>query len=833
VPSNDSPSFVKPLVVAIFFLSGAVGLLYEVLWTRQLALIFGVSTYAVAAVLATYMGGLALGSYWLGRWSDRIRNPLVTYAVLEIGIGLYALIVPTLFTWLRVPYVFLYGLELPAALLVIARVVLAAAVLLPPTTLMGGTFPILTRFWVSRADGVGLGAGLLYFVNTAGAICGCLFAGFYALEHFGVRGTSHLGVAVNMAVGVIALLLAARVRTPEPTAAAKAPRESAASTWHALQAPVWLVLVCVGLSGFTSLAYEVLWTRALLRILYNSTYAFTTMLSTFLAGIAAGSMLYVALLRRIRSETLLLAVLQVLVGLGFVVSAMLFANLQDLSVTIRGTEQVASFSQSVRMMFLNSALILFAPTIFLGATFPLATALCARGMRDLGHAIGRAYAVNTLGAILGSIGCGFVLIPLLGMQGTLTALILLNGASAVVLALAMGGSRVRRVGVGAAMAAMTLVGVALIPSDIFRKTFVRAPETLAYYAEGATDTVGVVEIFGQRFIRYEDMRGTAGTLSLRYNYFFGHFPMLLHPGTPRRVLHICFGVGNSLSAVIRHDELERVDNVELSPHVVEAAPFFWTNNNVIESPKVRTIIDDGRNYIMATRETYDVIALEPPETFTAGVINLYTREFYQDAFERLAPDGIMMQWIPTGEAPLDDERTLFRAFSDVFPHVTVWKQINSGCMLLIGMKQPLTIDYQRLIARMKAPAIARDMELIGIQDADHLLSYLIFDEAGVAEFVRDVEPVTDDHTVLDFTIPRSLGSGFGLGTWNTKAVADGRNPWSEAFARERYYLDHRRPVVPLLRNLGSDSPEAVGLRIAERAKIVLPQGGVVREAFRR
>jgi spermidine synthase len=557
------------------------------------------------------------------------------------------------------------------------------------------------------------------------------------------------------------------------------------------------------------------------------------MLSTFLAGIAVGSMLYVGLLRRLRNETLLLAVLQVLVGVGFAVSGMLFANLQALSIALRGSEHVASFSQSVRMMFLNSALILFVPTLFLGATFPLATALCARGLRELGHAIGRAYAVNTLGAILGSVGCGFVMIPLLGMQGTLTALILVNGASAIALALADGRSMTSRLVTSGVFAVAVVAAVVAIPPDIFRRTFVFGAEKLAFYAEGATDTVGVVDVYDQRFIRYEDMRGTAGTLSFRYNYYFGHFPMLLHPGTPRRVLHICFGVGNSLSAVIRHDELERVDNVELSPHVVEAAPYFWTNSDVIESPKVRTIIDDGRNYIMATKETYDVIAMEPPETFTAGVINLYTREFYQDALARLAPDGIMMQWIPTGEAPLDDERTLFRAFSDVFPHVTVWKQINSGCMLLIGTKQPLTIDYQRLIARMHAPAIARDLELVGIQDADHLLSFLIFDEPGVAEFVRGVEPVTDDRTVLDFTIPRGLGSGFGLGTFNTKATVDGRNPWSEAFERERWYLDHRRSAVPLLRNLGAETPEAIQARIEERTQIKLPHGGVPHAQWQR
>jgi len=194
----------------------------------------------------------------------------------------------------------------------------------------------------------------------------------------------------------------------------------------------------------------------------------------------------------------------------------------------------------------------------------------------------------------------------------------------------------------------------------------------------------------------------------------------------------------------------------------------------------------------------------------------------------------MMQWIPTGEASLDEERMLFRAFAEVFPHTTAWQQLSSGCILLIGSKVPLVIDYQRLVARMRQPLIARDLELIGIQDADHLLSFFVFDEQAFADFVRGVLPVTDDRTLLDFTIPRSLGSGFGLGTWNTKATTEeGRNPWHEAFAREKFYRDSRRSAAPMLTNLGSDSREAIAARIAQRSTTVLPQGVVHRAQWKR
>ncbi len=816
-----SERFTRPLLLPVFFVSGAAGLVYQVLWTRQLSLLFGVTTYAVATVLATFMGGLGLGSYVLGRWVDRRTNALAWYALLELGIGVYALLVTPLFGALTGPYVTLRQSVSSYATLAVLRALLAALVLLPPTTLMGGTFPALARFWVRATGEIGRGAGLLYFVNTSGAIGGCLLTGFVLLEHLGLRGTTLAAAALSVGSALVAAALA----RSQPSASPTAPDPDAGSA-PATAAPrrrvAALVLLSVALSGFVSLAHEVLWARALLRYVYNSTYAFTTMLATFLAGIALGSALYAIWLHRVRRPLLLLGILQAAVGLGFLGSSLVFPELPGIAAALRGVVVVASFTDALWTMVVNASLVLFAPTVFLGASFPLAMSLAAERLATLGSSIGRVYAVNTFGAILGSLATGFVLIPFLGMQGTLSILIALS--------VAMGGALVAaalpwpsaRLAAAAATAVLLASAFWLTRDDVFRRTFLNPGMDLVYYEEGATDTVAVAEKAGQRIIVYEDRRGTAGTMSFRVNYFFGHLPILLHPGAPRRVLHICFGVGNSLSAVAAHDDVERIDSVELSPHVVNAAPYFWTNDGVIDHPKVRTIIDDGRNYVMASLEEYDVIALEPPETFTAGVINLYTREFYEDALARLAPDGVMMQWIPIGEAPVEQEKMLFRAFSDVFPHVTAWRQIDSGCMLLIGTRLPLTIDYQRLQKRMSAPRIRRDMDLIGIRDADHLLSFLVFDEEAFAAFVRDAAPVTDDRTVLDFTIPRSLGSGFGLGSFNTRAEVGGRNPFAEAMTRVQYYWRQRRSVAPLLRNLGGEPRATVAARIAARAGTPIP-----------
>jgi spermidine synthase len=800
-------------IVAVFFFSGAAGLIYEIVWTRSLSLIFGVTTYAVATVLATFMGGLALGSYLFGSWADRERrSPLFAYALLEAGVGIYALCIPAIFTALRPMYVGLTRLELPFPLLTLGRAALAAAVLLVPTTLMGGTFPLLVRFFVRSRSEVGRAAGILYFINTAGALVGCLAAGFYFIEHLGLAGTTRIAAGTSLAAAAAAALLA-RAR-PRGVESSRDARDSIGASDHLLDSvPVRVVLVAIAVSGFTSLAYEVLWSRALLRYVINSTYAFTTMLATFLAGIAFGSAVHAAFLRARRRPLLILAALQAGVALGFALSARLFASLPKITAAALGSEIVGSFRASVATMFISSVAILFVPAVFLGASVPLATEICTRSLARLGVTVGRVYAVNTVGAILGTLATGFLFIPAVGMQATLSAIMATNLVLAFVLLAANADLRTRVVS-GAAVCGLWLATLVAVPSDLFRRTFADDPtQEIVFYHEGATDTVAVVARTGQRTIMYEDRRGTAGTYSYAWNFLLGHLPMLLHPGEPRLVLHICFGVGNSLSAVAAHESVERVDNVELSPHVLLAASYFWTNNDVLSNPKVRTIIDDGRNFVMASREQYDVIVLEPPETFTAGIINLYTREFYRDAAARLAPDGVMLQWVPHAEAPLDEERMLFRAFFDVFPHATAWRLLEGGPTLFIGTKQPLRIDYQRLREKMQRERVRQDLELIGIGGVDHFLALFLFDADAFGEFARGAEPVTDDRTVLDFTMPRYIGTGFGLGTFHPRARENGNPPLAAVMERTHWYFEHRSSVLPLLTNLGGEDPAAVKARI--------------------
>jgi spermidine synthase len=814
----------QAVVLGIFFLSGASALVYEVVWMRELALVFGVTTFAVTTVLATFMGGLALGSYSFGRRADHLSRLLAVYALLEVGIGLYALCVPFLIDGLRFPYILLHRLDLPYSVVAMVRALLAALVLLPPTFLMGGTFPVLARLFVLLRRDVGSATALLYFFNTAGALVGCALAGFVLIEHLGLNGTTRLAAATNLALA-LAVIAIARVVGGSDGDRAPAAEPSGRELARVSPSAARIAFVCIGLSGFASLAYEVLWTRALLRYVHNSTYAFTIMLTTFLAGIAIGSWLYALLPGRRRRPVLLFAALQLGVGLGFVISSLLFVDLSALSAQIMGDARVQSFGQSLTAMFVRASLILLGPAILLGASLPLATEICARSYDTVAHTIGRVYAVNTLGSILGSVFAAFVLIPLLGMQGTLTLLIALNLAMAGTLAAAGLEARGARLAAGAASATLLVGLLLLLPSDLFRRTFAAPGQELVFYQEGATDTVGVVQMGDMRVIAYEDRRGTASTTTYPMNYLLGHIPVLLHPGEPSKGLHICFGVGNSLSAMAVHESIERIDSVELSPQAIDAAPYFWTNDDVLSNPVVRTIVDDGRNFVLTSDEIYDVIELEPPEIFTAGVINLYTRDFYQDLAERLAPDGILVQWVPIGEAALDEERMLLRAFYEVFPHATAWQELyEDGPLLLVASKRPLRIDYRRLGEKMRRDRVRQDLELIGVPDPVTLLSMFVFDSAAFASFVEGVEPVTDDRTVLDFSMPRYLGSGFGLGSFNLEVAEDGEFPLQMGFERGRYYYEQRVSPVPSLTNLGTEDPRSLAQRIHAKRRPRWQQG---------
>jgi spermidine synthase len=803
------------LVLALFLASGAAGLVYEVVWMRLLALTLSVTVYAVTTVLCAFMAGLALGAAVGGRIAPRVRRPLVAYGVAELGIGAVGLATPSILFNLAPAYVWIHdtlgGSQLAFTA---ARFVLAFAVLLVPCTLMGATLPLLGRATIARPEAIGRGAGALYAVNTLGAVVGVVAAGFVLLPWLGLWATSAVAAALNVAVGVTALALAwqeteqvdagpARTRAPLP--------------WS-----LRLVCLAFALSGFTALGYEVLWTRALEQFTHNSTYAYSAMLATFLLGLALGSALAGRAADRLRRPLLAFAVLQALIAISVLGGLVLYARFDRLvPATVAALGGIASWHRVIVLIFGEAAAVLFVTTLLFGATFPVVVRVVVERVAMVGERIAVAYVANTVGSIAGAVVVGFVLLPALGMRGAFVALMLTNLAVSVAVALGTAGRA--RVAVLGTAGVTALAALLIVPHGLFEQSYVRRFGKLLFYREEVTDTVMVTEdVRGGRMIRFGDGRGTAGTMSVRDDRMYAHIPLVLHPA-PRRVLNICFGVGNSLSAVLAHP-VERVDAVELSPGVVDAAPFFRsTNHDPLADPRAHLTIADGRNFLLASHESYDVIRLDPPELHTAGVVNLYTREFYELARAHLRPGGIFSIWVNIVMTPEADLRLVVRTLASVFPHVSVWRGPLRYSWVINGSDSPLGPDLSTILRHYDDPRVRADLAAIGAPDPFAFLAHFVLAHEGTIRFAGTGPLVTDDHTRLDFSVPRSIDANYGFSNANSANwLVDLMGPEVGAdgglrlFFRKIRQLDaHQEPVLPHLTNV-----EAAGLSLAEvRARL--------------
>lgn len=808
----------RSLLLLFFFFSGAAALAYEVVWIRLLSLTLSITVYALTTVLCAFMTGLAIGSAISARLADRVERPMLGFGAIEIGIALCGVTAPFVLTDLLPPlYVWLHdafagqGFAFGGG-----RFLLAFFAMLLPTTLMGLTLPLLSRAVIDRQGDVGLGAGSLYAANTLGAVVGCVLAGFVLIPELGLRGTSNAAAVANVAIGCAALALGWSHRVEVESA--RAPSANAAASTSPLLA---IAVVAYAISGFTAMGYEILWTRALEHYTHNSTYAYTAMLATFLVGLGFGSALVARRSDRFEKSTLVPGVLQVAIGISVVLSLSVYRNFESwIPAIAEGGGGLTSFPRAVALIFSEAASTMLVTTLLLGAMFPVISRLAVDSLASVGRRIGIVYLLNTIGSILGSVLVGFLLLPQLGLRGAFLSLAAINLMLGAFLAL-----RASRAAPGfavAAAAAATLgVAFVVLPPQFFEGQFRERFNELRFFREEITDTVMVTEApDGSRMIRYSDGRGTAGTATVDGDRMYGHLPLLLHPH-PLRVLQIAFGVGNSLSSVLQHP-VEHVDCVELSPGVIEAAPWFAsTNRNSIEDPRVALFVEDGRNFLLTSRDEYDVIRLDPPELHTRGVVNLYTREFYELARNHLAPGGIFSIWVNIVMTPEDDMRTLTRTLMDVFPYVTVWHDPGKFSWILNGSMTPRPPDLALLEEKFADAAVRADLESIHIKTPYQLLAHFVFSEEGAAAFAGEGPLVVDDRTLLDFSVPRSKDSAFGIANYNTNnwLVKLTEEDASDSVVLRKFFekatlmARHKQPVLPQLAHREGHTDAELTVRI--------------------
>ena len=718
------------LLMVSVFLSGAAGLAYQIVWLRKLSLHMGATSYALSAVLAAFMGGMALGSRLLGPLADRPgARPARIYALLQLGILAGAPVAYFLPGLLDAPLSAAYRAMGPGLGINVLRFLGALLSLAGPTALMGATLPVLTR-GLAPSSGVEAGLARVYSVNTAGAVAGTLAAGFLMVPALGLRSTMVAAMAASLAAGLVALT--ARLSRPadEPSSS---PAPKAARRQRDPRP-----LVAGAIVGFLMLAAEVIWASSLVSGIFNNTYAVSTMLAAVLLGIAAGSWLAGRL--RVSPGTLALvclAVLSVWVPLtGLYIRRWLGAFAQ------LGAGSLAGLTLA---RYLPAFLVLLPATLASGALFPSLSALYSADPRTAGGGVGRFAAANTAGAVGGSVLASFLLMPVLGRRFSYLALGVLALAGLVLLL------RRRRMVIVLPLLAAA-VGLTLAGDG-----FSRPGSRILLSRDTPEGRVIVTENRDAPSSLRLDIRGSQATTTTPEgclkNRLMAYFPMLLHPD-PESVNVICFGTGITVGTVTLFDSVEQVDCVEINPTVVEAARFFRPyNHDALADPRVRVIVEDGRNHLMATSRSYDVITMEPMHPALAGVVSLYTADFYALCRKRLRPGGLMAQWLPLYNLSPEDCRMIAATFVDAFPETTIW--VLGRDAMLVGRKGG-AVEPLNVASGLAEPGVAADLEPFGLDDPAVYLASWVCGPDGARRYSVGAPVVTDDMPLLEYTAPKAI-----------------------------------------------------------------------------
>ena len=780
-------------VYAVFFLSGISGLVYQVVWVRVFGNVLGNTVYSAAAVTAVFMCGLGVGSYWIGGFADRRyhgdpRVPLRAYGACELAIAglalVLALVLPRLEAFSAAVSAYELGaegwFELTAGSYAL-RFALAVVLLSPITLLMGGTLTLLIRAVVaSDVSLAGWRIGALYGLNTLGAAFGAFATDLALIPNLGVFRTELVAVGLNLVAGVGGWLLArslsispAKARPAPASQRVSAPEPAAGRRLLGTGAALFL-------SGLAALGMEILWFRFLMNVIGSYRAVFSLLLTVILLGICFGSLLGGWLHRRWGRPVTFYMLAQT----GFVLvslAGLAFFDMESASKSLRGFESAYGSATTLQQLFYQTWFnlrpilhVVGVPALLMGFTFPLANAHVQRLEDDVGRRAGALYLANTLGNVTGSLLVGFVLLPWLGVQVSVALLALCAAVALVPLHWsAREGEELSsrpRLPVFApcvALLAAALIGWSALPEYSLLKrpkltieqTGVREVTALSV-SEGINETIVVIEVPGVERRLYTNGHSMSSThiMSQRYMRLFSHLP-LLHMDSPRRVVVICFGVGNTLHAASLHPTVERLEAVDLSRNIIRHSRFFAeTNGDILDDERTKVYINDGRQHLrMQEPDSVDLITLEPPPINFAGVASLYSREFYELARSRLVPGGFMTQWLPAYQISEDATLALIRAFLDVFPNSVLLSGYERE-LILMGVKgDSIELDLEALRRKLAAnPALRADLERIEASSPTELLGTFAAGSATLERATGDAPSVTDDRPLMEYSIRAHL-----------------------------------------------------------------------------
>ena len=741
-----------PLIVALFAGSGAAALIYEVVWFQLLQLVIGGTAVSLAVLLATFMGGLCIGSILAARISVS-SHPLKTYGYLELGIAACGLLI-----LLGLPAAggTLAPLTGPGFTGVLLRGVLCGLLLLPPTILMGATLPVVARWVGHTPEGVGW-LGLLYGGNIAGAVAGALLSGFYLLRLFDMAVATYAAVAINVGVGAVALVTAGRhVHRPEAVAETRPVPEG------------WSIAVVTALSGFTALGAQVIWTRILALLLGGTVYTFSMIAAVFLAGLGIGSAVAARLARVSTRPALLLALSQI----GVVAGAAWAALLINRAFPYWPIDPALSAGPwfNIQIDLLRVVLAVLPAACFWGASFPLALAAAAPGAGDSARLVGRLYAANTLGAVAGAVAFSILLIPAIGTTDAQRMLILVAAASALLLAAVPGAAGALTAGARAGVAGAAVIAgiiaaasVAPIPPEVIaygRQIATFRGNRYLYTGEGLNSSVAVSEAPGgvRNFHVSGKVEASSEILDMRLQRLLGHVSALMHP-EPKSILVVGFGAGVTAGSFVLHPSVKRLVICEIEPLVPQrVAPFFSKeNNDVVNDPRVEIVYDDARHFILTTGEKFDVITSDPIHPWVKGAAALYTREYFEQVKAHLNPGGVVTQWVPLYQSSEDVIKSEIATFFEVFPNGTIWSnQYASGRgydIVLLGKNEPLRIDPEMLFERLTRPdhmRVDEALRQVEIPGVPGLLATYAGQASDLRPWVANAQINTDRNLRLEY-----------------------------------------------------------------------------------
>lgn len=765
------------LIGVCFVLSGATGLMYEILWARMLGLVFGATTLAVSTVLAAFMGGLALGSALAGWFAPRIRKPVALYGVMEIAIAIYALLVPFLFTAVDDLYAYIWQHLSPGFFtFTLLRFALSSLLLLVPTTLMGATLPVLSAALLRGTGRDSNSVTRLYACNLVGAILGTLAAGFVLLPAFGVRMTSVIAAGINILVGLIALVIQRQMHVGPDVPEVSAPVETRIELDSS---GFWLFAAFA--SGFVTISTQVSWTRVLTMIIGSSTYAFSIVVALFLIGLAGGAWIVGRKDRSARLRTAIMVV-ELITAVSLLLSLFVLNRIPVLLINLGMRFHVSSWGGLLALQIVSATLLILVPALLMGMVMPLVLVWASNQIKAVNR-VGRSYAVNTIGAIAGAFLTGFVLIPKTSIRFTL----LLAAATCLL----MGLVAYRPAGEGLQPLVRRSLAIGLTPVLVVVFFMLAPPMNLADLSIGAYDSL-VRELAQTREVANDNAEATGpnvhellmfregptATVSVRRDQdtvsmaingrtnasdsiydmptqvMLGQLPLLIAP-QQKNGLIIGFATGVTVGSMLQ-SPIESVTCVELEPTTVQASEFFnHVNNRPLDDPRTKLIIDDARTYLRVTRNRYDIIVSEPSHPWVPGVANLFTQEFFELGRSRLSEQGIFVQWVQIYQLSTESLRSVLATYHKVFPHVLMFRvggSSNGKDLLLVGSNQPLNID--RLPQRCDDDLMRKEQARVNFQAATDLKSWFVCDETKLGPAVAGARINTDDNMHIETTVPR-------------------------------------------------------------------------------